>query len=90
LAIPVVDAVERDLAELEQRQPGISKTAEAAAAVALARELDRPNSATSKSMCVRALNETMALLRASVPPPAPAVDPLADLERSVKKTRSAR
>lgn len=51
----------------------------AASALALAAELDKPgNSATSKSMCARALNETLEKLRAQVPE-APADDSVDEL-----------
>lgn len=56
----VVDAVRRDVAELERRLKGIKDSALAATALALAAEIDDPgNSATSKSMCARALTETL-------------------------------
>lgn len=68
VALTVVEAVERDLANLAKRAPGLDESAEAATALALARELDSHNSATSKSMCARALNETMDKLRGMAPP----------------------
>ena len=64
----VVEAVARDLENLAKHAPGLDESAEAATALALARELDSRNSATSKSMCARALNETMDKLRAMAPP----------------------
>jgi hypothetical protein len=70
-AVPrtVVDAVEYDLAALAERAPSIPNTALAASALELARQLDDPdNSATSKSMCSRALTETMDRLEALAPP----------------------
>ena len=85
--VTVVGAVERDLAELARRLPGLDESAEAATALALARELDDENSATSKSMCARALNETMALLRASVPIEEPADDALDILTAEVRRAR---
>lgn len=65
--VTVAEAVERDLALLEQRRKGISESTLAATALALAVELDGANSATSKSMCARALNETMMMLRELAP-----------------------
>lgn len=63
--VSVVDAVRRDLVSLGG---DLGESALAATALALAAELDDPgNSATSKSMCARALNETMERLRALVP-----------------------
>lgn len=64
----VVSAVEADLRELGKRDPKLARSAQAAAALALARELDDENSATSKSMCAKALNETMDRLRELAPP----------------------
>lgn len=63
--ISVVEAVERDLVALGG---DLADSALAASALALARELDAPNSATSKSMCARALMETMDRLRELAPP----------------------
>lgn len=61
----VVAALERELAELPAEFAGSTL---AASAMALAREMDKPgNSATSKSMCARALNETLEKLRAQIP-----------------------
>lgn len=65
--LSVVAAVERDLAELAKRDKALASSAMAAAALALARELDAKNSATSKSMCARALTETLEKLRALAP-----------------------
>lgn len=39
-----------------------------AAAIALAREIDRDNSATSKSMCAKALQDVLGQLRGLAPP----------------------
>ena len=88
--VTVVDAVTRDLAALAKRAPELAESAEAATALALARELDDNNSATSKSMCARALTETMAALRAMAPPveTTDALDQLAAArsKRRAKKT----
>lgn len=65
----VVDSVRADIERLAKREPLIATYTEAATALALAAEMDKPkNSATSKSMCARALAETMKELRALVPP----------------------
>lgn len=62
-------AVERDLAELRRWAPKVADSALAASALVLADELDDPgNSATSKSMCARALAEAMDRLRELAPP----------------------
>lgn len=62
--VTVEEAVTRDLFELGD----LGTSALAATALVLARELDNPgNSATSKSMCARALNETLDKLRALAP-----------------------
>ena len=61
----VVEAVNRDLA----RMPGdLRDSALAATALAMAEQLDGDNSATSKSMCAKALLDTMAVLRGLAPP----------------------
>jgi hypothetical protein len=64
--VSVVDAVTRDLSKLG----GDAKdSALAASALALAAELDdSENSATSKSMCARALLDTLDRLRELAPP----------------------
>lgn len=59
-----LEAVERDLAALGD----LKDSAEAWAARRLAEQLDAPaNSATSKSMCARALGELMDRLRSLAP-----------------------
>lgn len=65
----VTAAVERDLERLRARSPELADSALAASVVALARELDAPkNSATSKSMCARALIDALDRLRELAPP----------------------
>lgn len=61
-------AVTRDIAELAGRDERLAESGLAASALALARELDNPNSATSKSMCARSLLETLDRLRQLAPP----------------------
>jgi uncharacterized membrane protein len=62
----VADATRRDLVRLGGEAEECSL---AAVALALAAELDdQENSATSKSMIAREYRETMAVLRAMVPP----------------------
>jgi uncharacterized tellurite resistance protein B-like protein len=63
----VTQAVDRDLARLAKRSPEVADSALAASARALARELDSQTSATSKSMCARALLETLDRLRELAP-----------------------
>lgn len=64
----VVASVERDLAEIAKRDQALADSALAASVRALAREIDDPdNSATSKSMCARALLDTLDRLRELVP-----------------------
>lgn len=70
-------AVLRDVAELGELPAG--SAAIVASAVALARELDEKNSATSKSMCARALREAMDRLR-ELAPPKQRADALDDLK----------
>jgi hypothetical protein len=65
----VVDAVERDLATIRQVVPALADSALAATAISLAYEIEHPyNSATSKSMCAKALMDAMATLRELAPP----------------------
>lgn len=64
----VVVAVQRDLAVLRQVSPDLADGALAASALAMAREIDNAgNSATSKSMCARALLETLDRIRELMP-----------------------
>lgn len=84
----VVAAVERDLIALG---PELADSSLAAAALALAKEIDSSgNSATSKSMCARALLETMDRLRA-LAPPQEAADKLDDLKqrRETRRKKAA-
>lgn len=55
----VTEAVQRDLAALAELDPALAESTYAATALALAAELDAGNSATSKSMCAKALLDTM-------------------------------
>lgn len=84
----VVDAVQRDLDEIAKRDPDLARSAHAATALALAREMDGSNSATSKSMCAKALTETMDRLRELAPEEEPD-DAVDDLERK-RRERLAR
>lgn len=64
----VIDGVERDLAEIAERDEELAKSTLAGVAIRLALELDHPyNSATSKGQCAKALNETMDRLRELAP-----------------------
>lgn len=63
-----VAATQRDLAEIAKTRPALAESALAAVALAMACELDSGrNSATSKSMCARALAEVMRELRELAP-----------------------
>ncbi len=66
--ITVVGSVERYIEELRERDPALADGPEAALALALAREIDAPNSATSKSMNAHQLRDTMTRLRELCPP----------------------
>jgi hypothetical protein len=78
-------AVGRDLAKLGD----LRDSALAASALSLAREMDSPNSATSKSMCARALMETLDRLR-ELAPEAEERDKVDELgDRRAKRRRSA-
>lgn len=64
----VAAALDRELAELAKRDPKLADSTLAASARAIAAELDdSKNSATSKSMCARALNETLERLYELMP-----------------------
>jgi hypothetical protein len=64
--VSVVEAVQADIAALGSRAVG-STLAETA--LALARELDKPkNSATSKSMCAKAMIDVLRELWSQAPP----------------------
>lgn len=80
----VVEAVKRDL---EAFGGELAETSLAASALALAVELDADNSATSKSMCAKALMETMERLRELAPPKQREDD---ELERVRAQRRSGR
>jgi 5'-deoxynucleotidase YfbR-like HD superfamily hydrolase len=88
----VAEAVRRDLKELAKRDSKLAKSAQAATALSLAKELDSSrNSATSKSMCAKALNDTMAELRELAPDEKKddGVDELAERRRKRRKGGSA-
>lgn len=72
-------SVQRDIDALAKRDAKIATSGLAALALSLAREMDAKNSATSKSMCARALSETLEKLEALAPPEetADALDELA-------------
>jgi hypothetical protein len=83
----VVDAVWADLALLGAEAAASSH---AATALALAAEIDSPkNSATSKSMCAKALVDTLDRLRL-LAPPVEAVDKLDDLAAKREKRRASK
>lgn len=84
----VKEAVESDLKRLAKRDPVLASSALAATALALAAEIDGDNSATSKSMCARALNETLKELWEQAPPTEES-DGLDDLAARRAKRRSA-
>jgi predicted phage-related endonuclease len=66
--LTVTEAVKRDLRRLAERDPELANSGTAAAALALAREIDESdNSATSKSMCAKALQDILAQLRELAP-----------------------
>jgi len=62
------EAVLRDLATIAKADPALAESGLAAMARVLARELDHPfNSATSKSMCAKALADALGQLRDLMP-----------------------
>ena len=94
LSLTVLASVRRDLATIAERSPALATSALAATALALARELDNDNSATSKSMCAKALLDTMDRLRELGPPPKErdGIDDLKDARRArrARSTTAAR
>ena len=77
----LVESVEHDMAELRKRAPQIADSALAASALAMAMEVENPfNSATSKSMCAKALLDALDRLRELTPVEAES-DELDDLAR---------
>ena len=88
--LKVEAAVRSDLEKLAVRNRELATSSLAANALQLAREMDSKNSATSKSMCARALNETMEKLLALAPVEEPP-DMLDDLEkrRAARRARVA-
>jgi hypothetical protein len=83
-----LEAMERDLERIRRVAPELADSVLAASAKAMARELDDPNSATSKSMCARALLDTMDRLR-ELTPVEERSDALDDLtaRRTARRTR---
>ncbi len=60
--------MERDIAKIRTLDPALADSTLAASSLALAREIDSEfNSATSKSMCAKALLDTMDRLRELTP-----------------------
>jgi hypothetical protein len=85
VVMSVRDAVERELEEF-----GAAKSVLGETALALAVELDDgANSATSKSMCAKAMVDVLREIRA-LKPPKPKADSVTDLsERRAKRRRAA-
>jgi hypothetical protein len=77
----VIDAVLRDIASLRERDEELAGSGLAMSMLTMAYEMANPaNSATSKSMCAKALADAMKQLRELAPPAkdADAIDDLAD------------
>lgn len=86
----VVEAVQRDLDALAERDPELARSAIGAMALSLAAQMDNPeNSATSKAGCARALADTLVQLRqlATTEAQADVIDDLAT--RRAKRRREA-
>lgn len=78
----VAEGVYRDLAAAAAVAPALAQSALAGTAIRLAMEMENPyNSATSKSMCARALIETMEQIRALMPDGEEEGDELDELEK---------
>jgi hypothetical protein len=87
--VSVVDAVEADLRRIAERDPELVRSGLAATAFALARDLDNPkNSATSKSMCAKALSDVLDRLL-ELAPEAPKKDKIDDLSARRAARRAA-
>lgn len=85
----VFDAIEKDLDSIRRYAPSVADSGLAAAALALAAEVDRPrNSATSKSMCAKVLMETMDRIRA-IAPETKSADRIDDLHAKRTARRAA-
>jgi hypothetical protein len=85
----VAAAVERDLVEIAKRDAGLAESSVAMSALRLAWEMDTSgNSATSKSMCAKALQEAMRELRDLAPAERKkdGIDRLAQ-QRAARRTR---
>jgi hypothetical protein len=83
----VVEATQRQLAEIRERKPDVADSALAAAALQMAYELDHPfNSATSKSMCAKALHQAMDRLLELAPPGKATKGKLDELKERRRKT----
>lgn len=86
--VSVVEAVERDLVELDRRRPGLSESSLAATARALAAGLDDGRASLAmKSMASKEFRETMAAL-AALAPDVVAEDAIDELERRREKRRA--
>ena len=87
----VISAAEHDVEAIRARDPELADSALAAAALALAHEIEHPfNSATSKSMCAREMRDTLDRLR-ELAPEEQGADSLDDLSaaRAKRRARSA-
>jgi hypothetical protein len=67
-ATPTVKAVRAELAELDERKPGIRDSALAAGAIAMAKKLDHPETtAAAAASCLRVLERALTGLHAKAP-----------------------
>ena len=67
-AVTVLAAVERDLKDLAKRDKRLAESAEAAAALAIARDIDSSStSPNAKAMLAKELRDTLAVLYARAP-----------------------
>lgn len=85
-----VAAVEADLALIRLRDPRVADSAIAAGALRMAQEIEDPyNSATSKSMCMKSLQQAMDRLLELSPPGQEEKGKLHDLKAQRVKRQSA-
>lgn len=85
-----VAAVEADLQQIRLRDPGVADSGIAAGALRMAHEIEDPyNSATSKSMCMKSLQQAMDRLLELSPPGQEEKGRLYELKAGRAKRRSA-
>lgn len=86
----MVEAVQRDLDQIAERDEDLASSALAHLALAMAGEIDdQGNSATSKSMCAARLSDALERLR-ELAPPKEKVDRLDEVKQKREQRRGRR